>query len=75
MSIPTYRQWIQDTGANILSPRSPKLKAVDEAIQQYEKTKNEKDLWRIKNALEDWKRYKGIAWDKSARNRTGASLN
>ena len=72
MSIPTYRQWIQDTGANILSPRSPKLKAVDEAIQQYEKTKNEKDLWRIKNALEDWKRYKGIAWDKSARNRTGA---
>jgi hypothetical protein len=72
MSIPSYRQWLQDTGLNILSPRSQKLKAVDEALQQYERTRNERDLWRIKNALEDWKRYKGMAWDKSERNRNGA---
>ena len=42
MSISSYAQWVQDTGANILSPRSPKLKALDQAIQQYERTKNEK---------------------------------
>lgn len=72
MSIPSYQQWMQDTGANILSPRSSKLKAVDAAIQQFGTTKNEKDLWRIKNAFEDWKRYKGTGWDKSLRNRNGA---
>ena len=72
MSIPGYAQWIQDTSANILTPRSSKLKAVDEAIQQYEKTKNEKDLWRIKNAFEDWKRDQGSGWETSVRNRTKA---
>jgi hypothetical protein len=72
MKIPSHRQWIQDTSANILTPRSPKLKAVDDAIQQYERTKSEKDLWRIKNSLEDWKRYKGLAWKDSVRNKSGA---
>lgn len=47
MSIPGYGQWIKDTSANVLTPRSSRLKAVDDAIQQYEKTKSEKDLWRI----------------------------
>ncbi len=72
MSIPSYAQWIQDTSANILTPRSSKLKAVDEAIQQYEKTKNQKDIWRIKNAFEDWKREQGAGWQTSVRNRTQA---
>lgn len=72
MSIPGYAQWIQDTSAGILTPRSSKLKVVDEAIQQYEKTKIEKDLWRIKNAFEDWKREQGSGWETSVRNRTKA---
>ena len=75
MSIPGYGQWIQDTSANILTPRSSRLKAVDEAIQQYEKTKNEKDLWRIKNAFEDWKRDQGSGWETSVRNRAKAVTN
>ena len=72
MSIPAHQQWMKGTAGGIASPRSAKLKLVDEAILQYEKTKNPKDIWRIKNAFEDWKRYKGLAWDKSSRNRTGA---
>jgi hypothetical protein len=71
MNIPSHQQWIQDTSAGVMSPRSAKLKALDDAILQYERTKSEKDLWRIKNALEDWKRYKGAAWQASERNRRG----
>lgn len=73
MVIPGYAQWIKDTSANILTPRSSKLKAVDDAIQQYEKTKAEKDLWRVKNAFEDWKRDHGSNWETSVRNRTQAA--
>src|SRR5271167_1166235 len=73
MVIPGYAQWIKDTSANVLTPRSSKLKAVDEAIQQYEKTKAEKDLWRVKNAFEDWKRDHGSNWETSVRNRTQAA--
>jgi hypothetical protein len=51
------------------------LKAVDDAIQQYEKNKSEKDLWRIKNAFEDWKREQGIGWESSVRNRARAVTN
>jgi hypothetical protein len=73
MGIPTHKQWMQDTAAGFTSPRSAKLKAVDDAILQYEKTKNQKDIWRIKNAFEDWKRYKGLTWDKGVRNGKGAA--
>lgn len=72
MSIPSYAQWIQDTSANIVTPRSPKLKALDGAIQQYEKTRNEKDLWRVKNSFDDWKRDQGSGWEASVRNRNRA---
>jgi hypothetical protein len=75
MVVPGYTQWIKDTSANVLTPRSSKLKAVDEAIQQYEKTKTEKDLWRVKNAFEDWKRDHGSNWETSVRNRTRPPLN
>jgi hypothetical protein len=75
MSIPGYGQWIKDTSANVLTPRSFRLKVVDDAIQQYEKTKNDKDLWRIKNAFEDWKREQGSGWESSVRNRAKAVTN
>ena len=75
MGIPGYGQWIKDTSANVLTPRSSRLKAVDDAIQQYEKTKNDKDLWRIKNTFEDWKRDQGSGWESSVRNRAKAVTN
>lgn len=53
-------------------PRSSQLKAVDDAIQQYERARNDNSLFKIKNALEDWKRFKGPNWKTSERNRGGA---
>ena len=55
-----------------MRPRSSQLKAVDDAIQQYERVKNDNTLFRIKNAFEDWKRSKGAAWKSSDRNKGGA---
>jgi hypothetical protein len=77
MSIPTYKQWTQDTTLNMLKPRSSQLKAVDTAIQQYETMKTPDNLFRIKNAFEDWKRSKGAQWERSERNgkRALTSLN
>ena len=72
MAIPSHWQWMQDTAGGFTKPRSAKLKVVDEAILQYERTKNSNDIWRIRNAFEDWKRSEGPTWDKSLRNRTGA---
>ncbi|HTW59891.1 MAG TPA: hypothetical protein VMD99_17315 [Terriglobales bacterium] len=66
--IPTYKQWVQDTSLNVLKPRSSQLKAVDTAIQQYETMKTQDNLFRIKNAFEDWKRFKGPQWERSERN-------
>lgn len=72
MQIPTQRQWLQDTNAGVLKPRSSKLKAVDMALLNYELAKNEQNLWRLKNAFEDWKRDKMNAWEQSDRNKKGA---
>jgi hypothetical protein len=72
MSIPTHQQWMLETAGGFTKPRSARLKAIDQAILQYNLSKNPKDIWRIKNAFEDWKREKGAQWDKSLRNRSGA---
>lgn len=48
-----------------LKPRSSKLKAVDAALLNYEIAMNEQNLWRLKNAFEDWKRDKMNAWEQS----------
>ena len=72
MLIPSSQQWLNDTALGILRPRSAQMKAIDEAIKRYEQAKTQENLWRIKNALEDWKRGKGPAWTASDRNRGGA---
>ncbi len=46
--------------------------AVDAAIGQYERSKDEKDVWRIRNAFEDWKRAEGSRWQLCDRNRKQA---
>jgi hypothetical protein len=66
--IPSYQQWIKDTSANIFTPRSANLRALDAAIQQYENSDNRMDLLQIKNTFDAWKRYKGN-WRNSVRNR------
>lgn len=69
--IPTLKQWQLDTEV-ALKQRSAALKAVDAAIAQYERTKDEKDLWRIRNTFEDWKRSEGPRWQFGDRNRKQA---
>jgi hypothetical protein len=56
----------------VMKTRSPQLKAVDDALQQYERGRNDNNLFKIKNAFEDWKRSKGAGWKSSERNRGGA---
>ena len=72
MLIPSSQQWLNDTALGVLRPRSAQMKAIDEAIKRYEQAKTQENLWKIKNALEDWKRGKGPAWTASDRNRGGA---
>lgn len=72
MPIPTLQTWLTETKLGTLKPRSSQLKAVDDAIQQYEQQRTENNLFKIKNAFEDWKRFKGPTWKVSDRNRNGA---
>jgi hypothetical protein len=44
------------TTLGITKPRSAQLKAVDQALLEYDKLKSYKNLWRLKIAFEDWKR-------------------
>ena len=69
MNIPTYDQWKKDTTLGITKPRSKVLQALDTAIEKYNKAKTQDNLWAIKNAFEEWKRSKGLAWDRSDRNK------
>ncbi len=70
--IQTYDRWLEDTRLNLFHPRNPALRALDEAILQYESSRTNGNLWRLHYALEDWKRAEGPRWPASARNRKGA---
>jgi hypothetical protein len=72
MPIPSSQQWMNDTKLGIMKPRSTQLQALDAAILQYERSKTPDNLWKVKNAFEDWKRSKGAVWQTSERNRGGA---
>jgi hypothetical protein len=72
MPIPSLQQWLNDTRLGVTRPRSAQLKAVDDAIAQYERARTQDNLFKIKHAFEDWKRYKGPAWKASDRNKAGA---
>jgi len=63
---------MNETKLGVMRPRSSQLKAVDDALQQYDRARNDNNLFRIKNALEDWKRSKGAGWKASDRNKGGA---
>ncbi|MCU1291226.1 MAG: hypothetical protein JWP08_76 [Bryobacterales bacterium] len=69
MPIPSYQQWMNETALGITNRRSSTLKAVDAAIQQYDLQKTHQNLFKIKNALEDWKRSKEGAWQSTERNK------
>src|SRR4026208_1337737 len=72
MPIPSFQTWLTETKLGVMRPPSSQLKEIDDAIQLYERAKNDANLFRIKNAFEDWKRSKGPAWKASDRNKGGA---
>jgi hypothetical protein len=72
MPIPSFQTWMTETKLGVTRPRSSQLKEIDAAIQQYERAKSDANLFRIKNAFEDWKRSKGPSWKSSDRNKGGA---
>lgn len=72
MPLPNLQTWLNETKLGVIRPRSSQLKAVDDALQQYERARNDTNLFKIKNAFEDWKRSKGPAWKSSDRNKGGA---
>jgi len=69
MTIPTRATWLEQTSRNVLRPRSPELKLVDEAIGQHERAPTPAALGKIKLAFEAWKRAKGPGWRNNERNR------
>ena len=72
MPIPSYQQWMSETALALTKPRSSLLRALDGTIQQYEQKRTEQNLFRIRNAFEDWKRSKDTVWENSERNRKQA---
>ena len=72
VNIPKHQQWLTDTSLGVLRPRSGPLKAVDDAIREYERAATQPNLFKVKNAFEDWKRSKGPNWRISDRNRAPA---
>ncbi len=73
MAITTYAIWMQETKAGPLTPRSTELKAIDQALQQYEtQGRTTKELIHLKKTLEAWIKAKGAAWKTSVRNQKGA---
>lgn len=74
--IPTLQQWMSDTSATF-KPRSMQLKAIDQAIAEYNNATVAKEakIFTIRRAFEAWKRVKGPGWADSSRNAKGAMAN
>lgn len=67
MGIPTLQQWLADTA--LRTPRSSEMKAVDKAIENYNKSRTPENIGLIRVALAKWIKSKGPAWENSERNR------
>jgi hypothetical protein len=67
----SYEQWMRGTQLGITKPRSTQLKAVDNALKQYDRLRTKKQLEYLQYAFYIWKGSKGSGWKESERNRTG----
>ena len=45
MPIPSFQIWMNETKIGVMRPRSSQLKAVDDAIQLYERVRNDANLF------------------------------
>jgi Papain-like cysteine protease AvrRpt2 len=76
MLIISYQDWMKETKAGPLTPRSPELKAIDEALRHYgAEGKTVRLLINLKKAIANWIRVKGSGWRTSERNKNRAMEN
>lgn len=68
----SFASWLNLTNAGMTAIREAKLKAVDGALEQYQKTKTPEDKERLRSALMAWITEKGPAWKQDVRNRHNA---
>ena len=66
--------WLEMTDTGVLTRRSTELRAVDAALQKYDRAPTLTLGWEVTEALEKWKKSKGTGqeWRRSARNKKGA---
>jgi hypothetical protein len=74
MPIPRYQDWMRSTALGLSKPRSLALRAVDSALQEYEKNERNpsarsKKLSELRLALNEWVHEKGSGWRNSERNK------
>lgn len=75
--IPSHETWMKDTHS-LTHPRSDLLKAVDAAMQAYDKAKSDTAKAALKTAFDRWRfdqSKQGKDWKKSVRNQKGACTN
>ena len=65
----SHQQWMQLTNGGYLSVRSQQLKAVDDALAKYGRTKSAVEKEVLTGALLKWMQAKGPAWKQSVRNK------
>ncbi len=64
--------WLKLTDAGTFAIRDGKLKAIDSALGQYQKSKSAADMERLRSALMAWIMDKGTAWQRDPRNKYSA---
>jgi hypothetical protein len=74
-NIMSYKEWIKDTKGSIGKPRSAALKAVDVALEKFDKVKTSPNKDAVTKALVAWQMTKGNNWKTSVRNKSNAVEN
>ena len=69
----TSQHWLEQTKRGVFTPRSKKLKVIDDALAAYELAQRSRQgttpaLTALFNALIDWIQKKGTGWKSSTRN-------
>ena len=64
----SYDQWMRGTKLGLTKPRSPKLKKVDVALEQYDLLRTKKQCTYLRTCFNTWKLSKGVEWEESQRN-------
>ncbi len=70
--IPTLQDWKAQTELGITKPRSKLFKAIDDRIEEYNKTPTPEKATQIRIALTRWMQNEGANWEADPRNKPPA---